>query len=351
MTTQTGLDYMRSRTMVDCDTMDQEGLISLLNILVCRSGYLMSYVHNSCKISGPFPGLHIQPDSRQAIAFGELSKPAQATVITTSLSDAEKLHSEYPSISVGELAVEIAMVRLAVTMASQIQGRVHVQTNPYYSYSAEKTVVNALRIVRLFQHIQPGFDGSRIAIKIPSTWEGLMACRTLELAGIRTLATTLFSMPQAVLAAEVGCTYVAPYVNELKVQINTNLVDEQKLLPLCVAIQQFYKSINASTQVLPASLTSIEEIYMLAGVDHLTIAPKLLGQLAEPKSTTVPSLFDTAPTLKAPAPGISFLNDPGNFKMTFSRDMGGQSHRKLTEAINIFCDFQDKLEQMMNRAK
>lgn len=45
----------------------------------------------------------------------------------------------------------------------------------------------------------------------------MMACRTLELAGVRTLATTLFSMPQAVLAAEVGCTYVAPYVNELKV--------------------------------------------------------------------------------------------------------------------------------------
>lgn len=47
-----------------------------------------------------------------------------------------------------------------------------------------------------------------------------MACHTLELAGVRTLATTLFSMAQAVLAAEVGCTYVAPYVNELKVQFN-----------------------------------------------------------------------------------------------------------------------------------
>lgn len=44
-----------------------------------------------------------------------------------------------------------------------------------------------------------------------------MACRTLEEGGVRTLATTLFSMPQAELAAEVGCTYVAPYVNELKV--------------------------------------------------------------------------------------------------------------------------------------
>jgi len=73
--------------------------------------------------------------------------------------------------------------------------------------------------VQLFQHVEPGFDVTRIAIKIPSTWEGMMACHTLELAGVRTLATTLFSMPQAVLAAEVGCTYISPYVNELKVHM------------------------------------------------------------------------------------------------------------------------------------
>lgn len=44
-----------------------------------------------------------------------------------------------------------------------------------------------------------------------------MACRALEESGMRTLATTVFSMAQAILAAEVGCTYVAPYVNKLKV--------------------------------------------------------------------------------------------------------------------------------------
>lgn len=133
------------------------------------------------------------------------------------------------------------MVRLAVAMAKHISGRVHVQINPYHSFSSEKSVVNALRklhfdcrllgdrldtnnrwigLVQLFQHVQPGFDTNRIVIKIPSTWEGIMACRTLELAGIRTLATTLFSMSQAILAAEAGCSYVAPYVNELKVQVN-----------------------------------------------------------------------------------------------------------------------------------
>lgn len=78
--------------------------------------------------------------------------------------------------------------------------------------------------MQLFQYFQPGFEQSRICIKIPSTWEGLVACRTLELAGVHTLATTLFSMDQAVLAAEVGCTYVAPYVNQLKVHFEPGLV-------------------------------------------------------------------------------------------------------------------------------
>lgn len=46
-----------------------------------------------------------------------------------------------------------------------------------------------------------------------------MACHTLELAGVRTLGTMLFTMSQAVLAAEVGCTYISPYVNELRAHI------------------------------------------------------------------------------------------------------------------------------------
>jgi Transaldolase/Fructose-6-phosphate aldolase len=86
------------------------------------------------------------------------------------------------------------------------------------------TVLTALGIVYLFKEFAPTWDSSRISIKIPGTWEGMMACRTLQLAGVHTLATTLFSMTQAVLAAEVGCTYVAPYVNQLKVHFEPGLV-------------------------------------------------------------------------------------------------------------------------------
>ena len=110
-----------------------------------------------------------------------------------------------------------------------------MQTNPYYSYSIEKTIANASRknfncmnhnnstnlvflgIISLFKEFAPDLDSDRVCIKIPSTWEGIMACRSLELAGVNTLATTLFTLSQAILAAEVGCSYIAPYVNQLKV--------------------------------------------------------------------------------------------------------------------------------------
>ncbi|CAI7626872.1 unnamed protein product [Penicillium glandicola] len=303
MAVQTGLDYIRSRTSVDCDTMDDE----------------------VAKTLGPFQDC----TSNQAIALGELSKPARISVLVSSRADAAILHVKY-SMDADELAVEIAMVRLAVEMAKHIHGRVHVQVNPYNSYSSEKIVVNALRIVQLFQYVQPGFDDTRICIKIPSTWEGMMACHTLELAGVRTLATTLFSMAQAILAAEVNCTYIAPYVNELKVHFKEGYVDNAKLLPLCAAIQKYYQSINSLTKVLPASLTSVEEIFCLAGVDHLTISPGLLTELTQPYVGNVESLFDIAPILPIPE-GVSFINDPGNYQITFARDQGGASQIKLTE--------------------
>ncbi|KAJ5955264.1 Aldolase-type TIM barrel [Penicillium viridicatum] len=278
MAVQTGLDYMRLRTHIDCDTMDDEIAQTL----------------------GPFQDC----TSNQAIALGELSKPARAEVIAASQADAKALHSKYSSVGVEALAVEIA---------------------------SEKIVVNALRIVQLFQHVQPGFDITRVCIKIPSTWEGMMACRTLQLAGVHTLATTLFSMTQAVLAAEVGCTYIAPYVNELKVHVQAGFVDNAKLLPLCAAIQKYYKSINSPTKVLPASLISVDEILLLAGVDHLTIAPGLLTQLTQAYAGNVKSLFDIEATLPIPARDVSFINDPGNYQITFTRDLDGASQIKLTE--------------------
>ena len=76
----------------------------------------------------------------------------------------------------------------------------------------------------LCHRLEPNFDRSKLCIKVVSTWEGMQACRELTMLGIRTLATTLFTVEQAILAAEAGCAYIAPFVHELKAFFDASLV-------------------------------------------------------------------------------------------------------------------------------
>lgn len=68
----------------------------------------------------------------------------------------------------------------------------------------------------LFSHIDPEIQLDRVVMKVPATWEGLQACKALTLEGIQTLATTVFSMEQCILAGEVGCVSISPFIHDLK---------------------------------------------------------------------------------------------------------------------------------------
>lgn len=70
------------------------------------------------------------------------------------------------------------------------------------------------------QKMNPSFDTKRLCFKVISSWPGLAACRILEQKGVATLGTALFCMEQASLAGHVGCTYISPYYNELRVHID-----------------------------------------------------------------------------------------------------------------------------------
>ncbi|CZR51689.1 related to transaldolase [Phialocephala subalpina] len=316
------LQLLQSRTIVDCDTMDVEVPKTLGKFVDCTSN--------------------------QAIAYFELQKPIHKSTIEDSISLAKTLSGKFPEISVKELAVEIAMVKLQLAISYHVSGYVHVQTNPYYSYSTPSTITAARRIVQLFKYLDSAFDTGRVCIKIPSTWEGLQACRVLQESGTATLATALFVIEQAALAGEVGCRYIAPYVNELKVHFEAGFVDHNKAQRLCLHAQRLYEQEGFKTQVLPASLTSTDEIMALAGVHHITIAPGLLKELAEKPASelSVASLFDE-PVVKEKAKFVSFKDREAEYRIAFTRSGNGEGERKLGQAINIFCDMQDKIEGMM----
>jgi len=187
------LDQLRTKSHVDIDSLDVSAARSL----------------------GPFRDC----TSNQAIAFGELQLHQHARILKHAAQRAQRMHSRLPfsGVSLVDLAVEVATVTLALLMLPHLTGRIHVQANPFDAYSTSKTVACGERLVAIAREMDSTFLSNRMVIKVPSTWEGLMACKQLEGRGVRSLATTLFTLEQAVLAAEVRATYVAPYVNELRV--------------------------------------------------------------------------------------------------------------------------------------
>ena len=54
-----------------------------------------------------------------------------------------------------------------------------------------------------------------IAVKVPLTEDGLVACRELSSRGIPVNVTLCFSAPQALLAAKAGAAYISPFIGRL----------------------------------------------------------------------------------------------------------------------------------------
>jgi len=109
-------------------------------------------------------------------------------------------------------------------------------------------------------------------------------------------------------------------------------VDNNKAQKLCLETQRYYEKHNFKTQVLPASLTSTDEIMALAGVNHITIAPALLQKLATTSGPSgITSLFDQLPATFEPHPLILFGKDESAFRIAFTRSGNGEGERKLSQ--------------------
>ncbi|KUI55850.1 Transaldolase [Cytospora mali] len=335
MPSQSLLQKLRELSAIDCDTLDSE----------------------VAKDLGPF----VDCTSNQAIAFFELAKtgidgiPVHEKLIKESIRDAHWMLSQQSDTTLEELAVEFMMVRLALDIVPNLSGYSHIQTNPRWSYNLQKTIKNAERIVSIFKHLSAPYDTKRVCIKIPATWEGLQACRELEKRGIATLATTLFCMEQAAMAAHANCTYIAPYVNELKVHFEKGYVDENKAFVLCGLAQRYYRDIKARTRVLPASLTSIDEVLQLAGVDHITVSPPLLTELAATAAQGYQGDIGSVMKAAEAAQGDGkdkyevILEDESAWRLAFTRSEGGKSEGKIIQAINIFYEMQENLEAIVTK--
>jgi len=117
---------------------------------------------------------------------------------------------------------------------------------------------------------------ANIAIKVPLTWAGLRACRTLADEGRMVNVTLCFSTNQAILAAKAGATFISPFIGRLD-DIN---LDGMQLIS---DIRMIYDNFDFRTNILAASIRSANHMSQAAliGADVATAPPEVIKRMAD----------------------------------------------------------------------
>jgi transaldolase len=138
--------------------------------------------------------------------------------------------------------------------------------------SAEVVATDAEGMLREGRELAAIHD--HIVVKLPLTEEGLQTCRALRSEGIRVNVTLCFSVPQAVLAAKAGATYISPFVGRLD-DIGHDGME------LIAQIRRVYDNYALDTEILAASLRHPRHVVeaMELGADVGTLPAKVLWQL------------------------------------------------------------------------
>jgi fructose-6-phosphate aldolase 2 len=126
-----------------------------------------------------------------------------------------------------------------------------------------------------------------VVVKIPVTEEGIKAIKLLTADNIPTLATTIYTSFQALIAAMAGAKYVAPYVNRID-NLNGNGVK------VVSEIAELFSIYRLPTEILAASFKNVQQVHdvCLAGAENVTVGPDLIEKfIAFPATPANVSVF------------------------------------------------------------
>ncbi|SPF77329.1 Transaldolase [Aliiroseovarius pelagivivens] len=140
--------------------------------------------------------------------------------------------------------------------------------------SAEVTAIDAETMIAEGRKLAKIADN--IAVKVPLTWDGLKACKTLSDEGTMVNVTLCFSANQALLAAKAGATFISPFIGRLD-DIN---LDGMELIE---DIRTIYDNYLFDTQILAASIRNVNHMKdaALVGADVATAPPSVIQAMAK----------------------------------------------------------------------
>jgi len=176
------------------------------------------------------------------------------------------------------------LVQFGCDILEIVPGRVSTETDARLSYNVERSIAKGRQLITLYEERK--IPRERVLIKIASTWEGLLAAEQLQKEGIRCNLTLMFSLVQAVRAAEAKVQLISPFVGRIYDWYKTAMKrdytgPEDPGVQSVQEIYTYYKKFGYKTEVMGASFRNTGQIRELAGCDCLTISPELMKELSE----------------------------------------------------------------------
>jgi len=217
-----------------------------------------------------------------SLVYAATQKPEYAHLLEEVLADRKK--SGLSGSDQIEDVCDHLLVQFGCDILEIVPGRVSTETDARLSFDVEGSINKARRLVQLYWERK--IPRERVLIKIASTWEGLNAAEQLQKEGIRCNLTLMFSLPQAVRAAEAKVQLISPFVGRIydwykKENKRDYIGEEDPGVQSVKEIYTYYKKFNIGTEVMGASFRNVGQIRELAGCDCLTISPELMQELAK----------------------------------------------------------------------
>src|SRR3954469_3255195 len=180
------------------------------------------------------------------------------------------------------------LVQFGTDILQIVPGRVSTETDARLSFDVEGSIEKGRKLIKLYEVRK--IPRERVLIKIASTWEGLAAAEQLQKEGIFCNLTLMFSLVQAVRAAEAKVQLISPFVGRIydwykAAEKRDYKGPEDPGVQSVQEIYTYYKKFGISTEVMGASFRNTGQIIELAGSDCLTISPELMQELSKSTDT------------------------------------------------------------------
>jgi transaldolase len=253
-----------------------------------------------------------------SLVFAAVSKPEYADLIGKAVQYALSHRPSAPLDEKTELAMDRLLAQVGAQIARLIPGRVSVSVDPRLAYDIDAVIAKAKTLVSLLEEL--GVPRQRVLVKIPATYPGIIAARTLESGSspIHTNLTLIFGSVQALACAQAGVSVISPFVGRVKDWWTA--YEKKKTLPrttcpfevprfwvyrkpqsekyagrsehpglsLVQEIREIYdaRGFTGKTEIMAAGFRSVDEVVELAkkgragGADLLTLPPDLLTGLS-----------------------------------------------------------------------